>query len=607
MSSVAIAPAGAGAGAAVVGYFVATAVVVPALIPVLLRMPPLAATLVVLGVTAVPLVVAGVVTSLALHRRRATGRRSETVPTAVVAGAVASLVVAAVGSAAALATGEQLDGGSILVTVVVFCGAVVAGALVVPPRTNHERLPAYGAPSSAAGGDAGQGSVEVLGVSAVAAMLVLALVLAVSPDGRWLGDSVRVQLCRIVTLGQGGGCGSGAPPTAEREEPSHACTLEDVRDNRATATSVSVLQGESGDLIRVETLAGGKYRVSREGTGGYGLQVGEGGGVSWTVDDTTYGAEAQAAVSGAVTVAGGMTWVVSEAEKDDLVDYLKSERNWNTFTLALESVGTPRGIPVRGITDAGRALYNWATDAYVPRAPDETYQHGGVHGSASGSFAGVISSASGEADQTHLVGYREDTATGRVTAYYVATVDVSVGGQLVRPANDKTVTGKAELVIGVTYDPDGYPVNIHAQGLGAHETKTVMTGVFSGHEIELLDGVDSDGVLYDASLSVTGEESLRIATGFLLATGIATDDPLAQWKGGEIAVSTFMDAARERGTLTRQQVTLRGDTSFALQAGAEVFGLGLGTQFENSTQEITTSAPQYWNGRDWAAWTGCAR
>jgi len=40
MSNVALAPAGAGAGVAAVGYFVVTAVVVPALIPVLLEIPP---------------------------------------------------------------------------------------------------------------------------------------------------------------------------------------------------------------------------------------------------------------------------------------------------------------------------------------------------------------------------------------------------------------------------------------------------------------------------------------------------------------------------------------------------------------------------------------
>ena len=258
------------------------------------------------------------------------------------------------------------------------------------------------------------------------------------------------------------------------------------------------------------------------------------------------------------------------------------------------------------LTDAGRSLYNWATDAYVPRAPDETYGHGGLHVAGGGSLAGVIASASGKVDETRLVGFREEVATGRKTLYYVATVDASIGGQLVRPANEKAVSGRVEIVVGVTYDPDGYPVNIHAQGLAAHETKTQMTAIFSGQEIALLDDADSDGVRYDARLSVTGDESMRVATGFLLATGIATDNPVGQWKGAELAVRTFMGAARERGTLTRQQATLTGDTSFALQVGAEVYGLGLGTQFENSKQEIATSAPEYWNGRAWADWTGCA-
>lgn len=605
MSNVAFAPAGAGAGVAAAGYFVVTAVVIPVLVPVLLGMPPLVTVLVVLAATCAPLVLGGIVTSVALRRRRSTDRRSARLPTALVAGASASLVVTLVGSAAALATGEPIALGSIILTVAVVCGAFVVGALIVPAGSRVTEPRGYGPVGSASSGDAGQGSVEALGITSVAVMLVLALVMAVSPGGLWLSESIRVQLCRLVTLGQGS-CGSVAPLTAEREEPTYACTLADVRDNRATATSVSYVQSETGDLIRVETLAGGQYRVSREGTGAYGLQIGEGGGLSWTADGKTYGGEAQASVSGTLGATAGMTWVVDESEKDDLVEHLKSERNWTSLTTALESAAAPRGIPVRGLTEAGRSLYNWATDAYVPRAPDETYGHGGVHVSGGGSLAGVVASASGKVDETRLVGFREEAATGRRTLYYIATVDASAGGQLVRPANEQAASGKAELVVGVTYDPDGYPVNIQAQGLAAYETKTQMTGIFSGQEIALLDDADSDGVLYDARLPVTGAESMRIATGFLLATGIATDNPVAQWKGGELAVRTFMDAARERGTLTRQRTTLAGGTSFAVQVGAEVYGLGLGTQFENSTQEITTSAPEYWNGRDWADWTGCA-
>ncbi len=603
MSSVDVRPVGAGAGVSVVGYFLVTAVAVPATLPALLAMPAPVAAAVLLLATCLPLALGGVLTTLALRRRREVRRRADVVPTALVSGATSALVVSAIGAAAAVQTGEALVVPALVTTLVVFCAVHVAAAVTVPPRRTGRAEHGYAAPRPAVA-DAGQGSVEALGTTAVAVVLVLALVMAVTPGGRWLTESIRVQLCRLVTLGQGD-CGEASlPSAADREEPEHACTITDTRDNRSMAVSVTWVQAENGDLIRIEELAGGTYRVSREISGGVGGQIGAGGGVSITVDDATFGAEAQAGVSATALAGGGMTWVVDEAERDRLVDHLKSERDWNTFKQVLSSSAGPAGTVVGWMGDAGRGLWNWATGGYDPGLPDEVYGHVGVHGAGSGSAAGVLGSASGQAETTAVVGARADTATGRTTVYYSAKVDASLGVQQhVVSAGEASASGTVELLVAVTYDPDGHPLNVQAQGMAAGSAKLQASMLFGD---PFVDENPAAGAMYDARVSVTGEESLRIAEGFLRATGITTKDPVSRWDGAQSAVGTFMDAARERGTFTRQDAAVDGTTSFAFQAGGEIAGVGLGAQFGNSAQTLTTSNPQYWNGRGWADWTGCA-
>ncbi|ADG75441.1 hypothetical protein Cfla_2553 [Cellulomonas flavigena DSM 20109] len=601
MSRVAFVPAVAGAGVAAVGYLLVTAVALPAVASGLLQVPIVVAEIAVLVATCAPLLLGGAVSAATLRRRRATSGRSDALVTALAGGVAAAVVVSMLGAAASAATGRAPALVPVVVTLLVSCTAAALGALLVPHRGDAHVL----AVRNRSRGDAGQGSLEALGVTAVAGILVLALVVALGPGGRLLGDELRVHLCRLVTLGQGA-CGSTSGPTAEKSEPTRACTLEDLRDNRTTAVSVTYAQSETGDLIRIERLPGDQYRVSRQGTAMYGLQDGFGGGVSWTVDGKTYGLEAQAAGAGTAGAGFGATWVVDGAEKDALVDHLKSERDWNTLASSLESVGASRGVSLRPLVEAGHALYNWATDAYQPPPPDETFTHVGVHASGSASAAAVAASASGKVDRTNFVGVREDVATGRTTLYYTASVDGSLGGQVVAPTNEASASSKGELIIGVSYDSEGNMLDIHAQGVSTWQNGTKVTSLFAEPGTPPRVDGDSDGVLYEARLSITDAESARIATGFLVASGVVSKDPRVQWHGAELAARTFMDAARQRGEFTRQRAQLDGSTSSAGQIGLQVAGIGLGGAFENSTTTISTSDPEYWNGRSWAPWTGCA-
>lgn len=584
-----------GALVGVLGYLVGTVVLVPMAITALLDLSPATMSIAVLLLAAVPAGLGGVVASLQVRGRRGLARRADSVPTAALAGAAAGVVVAGLGALAMISNHATLSAPVVIMPVLVLTLAAVLGAFMVRPGHASRQ------PAGALTRDAGQASLEGLGVVAIAVILVSALLLAMTPGGVWLQDNIRVALCQITG---GGDCGTAAELATEaRPEPEHRCVVTDTRDNRETALSITWVQLESGDRIRVEELSGDRFRVSAEMSGGVGLQAGVGGGGSVIIDDQGYGVEAQAGASAVVAAGGGMTWVVDgEDSKQRLVDYLEGERDWRSIQATMGAAGPP-GIVANGVTSAGRELWRWITDAYRPDVPGEVYAYTGIEGNASANATGILQNAAADAGTSTVLGARTDVATGATTMYYRSTVDGSAVLQSRGLSSaDTGASGQVEMALAVTYDPEGMPVTVQAQHLMVGEASFEASVLF-GDDIE--EG-GSAGRLYDARVSLTDDETRDIAFGLMRAAGVPTPNVAWRARGGHDAVTTFVDAARERGTMTRQDVTVDGSTSFALQGGGEVAGVGLGFGFSNSSSEMTMTDPTYWDGSTWQPWTGCA-
>jgi hypothetical protein len=597
LERIAVRPAGLGAAVAMVAYLLVTVTLVPAAADVLVEGGPAVASTVIVLASLLAALLGGWATVVRLRRHQRYPSRGSAVPTLVVVGVLATLVLAVLGSAASVAAGRPVDLAGIpalLVTMVL--GALPAVWLVRPAAEGYAYVP-HARPR-----DAGQGSVEMLGITTVAVVLVGAIVVAMAPGGRWLSDELRVQFCRLITLGQGN-CGSSEPPLAEpRPEPTQACVRNDTTDDRGMSVSVMWVQAENGALIRVEKMSDDTYRISREGSGSLGGQVDTGLGVTVTVDDKTVGGEAVASAAAALTGGLGATWVVdSEAEKEQLVSYLKDERNWDSVQGVLAAGGF-LGQTAGMIGDAGRAVWNWATDAYEPPAPDEVYGYAGVEGKAAASATGLVQHAEASLETSQVLGTRVDTKTGAMTVYYEGQIDLGGGYESLLEGSEIGASGTVRPLVAVTYDPEGLPLNVQVQGVAAGEAKLVVGQMFGD---DLVNKNPNGGFIFDARVSVTGDETRDIALGLMRASGIPINTPTARFDGAADAVGTFMDAARERGTLTRQEINIEGGTDFAINANGKFGGVGVGGSFENSTETITTTDADYWDGSRWRTWASC--
>ncbi|MFS0701987.1 hypothetical protein AB6N24_18620 [Cellulomonas sp. 179-A 4D5 NHS] len=607
MTSIDARAAGAGAVTGVVAYLVVTVTVLPLLAGSLLRAGGLLAAAVVLVLQVLALAGSGLVTALVMRRRRSTTTRPGAVPSAVAGGLAGAVVVLLLGSAAAAASASSgLGVGALVSTLLLWSVAPAVGALLVPP-SHDPATRGYGAAARAASlrGDAGASTLETLGGATVAAILVVAVVAVVGPQGSWLGDNVRRGLCQVATAGQGD-CGSRIPIDAERHRPTNACVLENSADRRNASVAVTFIAVKGGGTIRVERMSDDTYRVSAEGTGGIGVTEGLGGGVSVTVDDYIHGGEAQLSGSAYVEAAGGATWVVDEAGKEQLVDFLEEQRDWATLQAGLSGTGPVGGVAA-GAAWAGKEVWDWITgDSYTPPAPDEVYGQAGIGGDGSASAAGIVNGAAVKGATATALGSRVNIRTGETTVYYTSTISGSAALTGHDPINSTQLQagGEMKVMVAVTVDSEGNPVKVSTQALAVGDAKAFAENAFLG---ETFDEHPSGGSLLEASVELTGPETQRIALDLLGATGIIPPGTPAQRATSAYdAFTTFTGAARDRGVMTRQDVTLDTNTSFGIQAGGKVGPVALGGTFENSTSTVTSGDAYFFNGSGWQPWTECA-
>lgn len=593
-----------GAGLDALAYLVLQVVVLPALLPALLDLDAQAAALLILGGQLVILLLAGYLTARLHRRAHPTDTRARMLSTVVAGGGVAAVVVLLLGSAAAAATaGEPLGLGAIVLTSLVFLVVPALASLLVRVRSGvsgyldqaHQPLLT---------GERGAASLESLGVTVVAALLVSALLLVMTPAGTWLSDNLRVNLCRLVSLGDGD-CGTAARSEASEHAPDEPCVMTDSADSRTFAGSVMFVAVEGGGVIRVESMSDETYRVSMEGVTGVGVTDGLGGGVSVTVDDMIHGAEAQASATAYAVAGVGSTWVVDEQGKEQLVGYLQDERNWATFKSAMAGGGVA-GSAVSGLADAGRSVWDYLEgDDYVPSEPDEVYGYAGATGEGTASGASVVQGGSLSGSVSNVLGSRLDNATGAITFYYKMTDEAAAS--LTQQDGITTAAGQASgtlsMMLAVTVDPEGNPLTVSAQAMAVGDASAQADVLFAG---TVLDESPSGGRLYNATVEVTGPETKRIVGDLLVAAGLAGKDPVRRVNGLTDAATTFMAAARDRGVLTRQDVESGSTTSLGIQAGGAIGPVSLGGSFSNGTSTITSGDAAYYDGSAWVPWTDCA-
>lgn len=440
---------------------------------------------------------------------------------------------------------------------------------------------------------------EYAGAIVIVVLLIGSLLMGFGAGGP-VSEQIKYVICQALTFGQGG-CEAPSSGAAGGEDnaPTHPCVQVSTTDTRAVSLVVVSVAAKGGGTIQVDEMSDGTWRVTASGDAGVGLSAGVGAGLSVTVDDGVYGIEASAGASAYVAGDGGMTWVIdNEADKERLVEYLKDERN----KLTVASMG-PAGAIVAG----GMHTWDWLTgDGYSPGSPTEVYVQAGVDADASAQASGVVVSGSAGADAAVAIGARVNLEDGTVTHYFTYELGLGAGA-----AYDDVVgraeaggSGSAEVLLAVTVDPAGNMLHMEAQGQAVGEWKAQVSDVFTGGDAVGPSG--NGGYLYSASMDLTGDEVASIAADLLYASGALPghQPPQHRLDSLDSAVTTLIDAARESGVVTRQELTTNTTVPFAIQGVGEL-GVAFGGSFENSTTTITSTGAEYLSGGVWKEWVAC--
>lgn len=446
-------------------------------------------------------------------------------------------------------------------------------------------------------GDAGQTTVEQVGVLGVVALLIAALAAAFTLNATAISGDVARIVCQVLTLGQGD-CGGGGT-TAESREPLSPCLLAGRGDNINLGIGFTFVEIGSDRGIRWEQRSDGTYRVQQTQSARGGGTAGVGGQVSLTVMDTEMGAGASAGVSGGVVFEGGQEWIVSSAAERDR---LLSAENWSRVDSLVQ-------------TAPGGAVLPWIRDAvglgetFPP--PDRVFVAAGGYADGS-AYVGANGVATGRADASgsRLMGfsYSPDRPDDK-TFYYKTTTEASALAGVVGlgESSGATLSGSVETMTTITVR-DGEVVQATRTGIAAGESGGLTNVLFGASPTLGTGSTVGGGVQYDATLDVRTDAD-RLAVASLVAgagmdlrgTGITSLDPTGSF---DPLSSLFTEAVQQRGDLTRVGVTPGGSTPFAVDASVEAGPVaGLSGGYSTSTMDYAN--PEYFDGTAFTPRTNC--
>ncbi|HET7489143.1 MAG TPA: hypothetical protein VFJ85_14525 [Acidimicrobiales bacterium] len=451
------------------------------------------------------------------------------------------------------------------------------------------------------GDEAGTAAVEYTGMVAAGVAVALALLLVVATVGPTVAGVLSWALCEIRTMGAGP-CGTAAGSASRK--PPDPCVVKDQSVDVNAEVDVLILKAADGRRLEVARLSDGRYRVTRLERGDVGAGTGVGGGLSLTIADRTAGFKASADASATLDVSTGDVYYTSDRDAVDRM--IQAEVEDSAKDLVASSTGVR--APARWVLDRGEGVVNTLIGRDTPTfpEPDETFSQGGAVLDLSAEFSAMTLEGSASIGVAQVVGTRT-YRNGSSTTYFRDAIDAGAGvqargGQLEQAG----AAGSVEVVIAVTYDADGVLQAVSVSGAAAGEAEGPVATLFDGSG----DGEPgvSGAVLYEATVPVRNDADRRVAEGLLAAGGVAqvggialapvTAPLLAR------AVPQFLDAARDRGYLTRQTFSTDDSTLFDVDASGKL-GIELGANVSVESASRTSTGAAYWDGTAWVARSEC--
>lgn len=445
----------------------------------------------------------------------------------------------------------------------------------------------------------GQATVETVGMTILAAALVVSVAILALPQAQVIRESFSYAICQVVTFGQG----SCQPPssTPDAHKPTEPCVVASDGIERNSKVSVIVVTAKDGKTVLVQQMSDGTYRVTVTDTGGAGVETGVGGGLSVTVNDTTAGGNASASAGASLDINDGNVYYT---DKDGLGNLMNAVLQDEVKDQTVGGSG-----PLRWLTDHAESAVGIGTS--LPD-PTETYAEGGISLNASAEATAGLDSASAGVSGATLLGVRTNNKDGSTTVYVKSTVSGEAGLQALGSKPDGSpqvqgvgLDGRVDLVNAVTFDSKGNMTSV--------QTTAAVQGGGSGYASALFGGegsasnTDSAGKarIYQATLPIRNSFDQGVADNYLLTMGVAQLGGWVNPVGMVTSTQGFLTAAGDRGTITHQDYDADDTTVAGIDASGEL-GVELGVSASVQTHSLVSSGAEYWDGTQWTDWAECA-
>jgi Flp pilus assembly pilin Flp len=566
-------------------------------------------------------VLSGVIVVVLVRRRHGLETRRDAIATLLVAGLVGWGVVLVILSEAYSGPGEQVPMMQVLFAFPLFVVVPLVAVFLVSPGP-----PVPGAKEYLARMDEERGAatVEYVGMIVVAAVLVASVLIVFSSSRGWIPERLKYAICQVVTFGQGGCQDPGTSAGPNPHKPTQACMRSDLADLREGNVSVMNIGLRNEGTVRVQEMSDGSYTVSAQGVGGVGLtpKGGASASLEWggrtldseTIQEMTGGASTpgkhrmpapkdpmsgvkngvQWDASVFVDGTAGLSWKLNEGDKDKLVSYLKTERN-------LLSAGPYVGTAAMSV----KGWWDKAFHRYEPPAPTDYYIKAGTKGNLRATSDMGLASVSASVEAAAVIGGRVNAKTGAVTIDYAVEVTAQAAADLgltVAKA-EASASGTVRVNLAVTSNRAGDPILVVAQGQAVGDASAKVTDLFGGGGAgPSVNG----GRLFTASVSLNPAEVNTIASDLMHAVGIPTTGggAVTQGQGGYAALGTFVQASKDHGALTVQDLATDAATSLDAQLSSGG-GYEVAAGVKNSTEATKMSNPRFLDKGIWNPWPEC--
>ena len=433
------------------------------------------------------------------------------------------------------------------------------------------------------GRERGAALVEFAGMAVVVAVIIGGVIAVAPSHGRDISCSILSKISEAIGAGEMQCGGTDNKAEEDKHKPTDPCTTHQHSQNFNAGLGV-VVDVEVNEGIVTEKLSNGHYRVTDKRGDKVGVSAGYGGGVEFTVDNQTYGSRASAEAAAKLAEERGVTYEVdSEQAKDGLKNYLLRKK-------VVDRTAGIFGGWVNGMIDG-------ATH-YEPPKPKEIYYQVGAEGSAEAAATEGIAGAKAEIGAAVAIGGKVNLEKGTVTTYYKVNAQASGRAGAAGAGGEGEASG--EIVVAVTADNNDPDKVLNVSVTGSYDAQigaTTPLGVDNPAPLE-------SGQVWTASVDLSSKEVSQMTRNFLAAAKVpgfnSGKDSLQELNQ---ATATFVNAAVDRGVLTRQDVSKRS-SKYGARATFEyeaVASAGLG--YVDETIEFSNG--QYYSGGKWNRWEGC--